>query len=573
MAVTLGPYRGRMQHEGAEPQPADVQATFCATLVDQWIALGLRQAVVAPGSRSTPMALAVAARDDLAVHVVHDERSAAFMALGIGLATGVPAVVLCTSGTAATHFHAAVVEADLSGVPMVVLTADRPPELQGIGAPQTIDQTELYGGVVRRFADPGVAAAADAGGWRELAEDWWMSAVGPDAGPVHVNLPFREPLVGTPRELPAPIVVPPADNDGWFMMRPELAELAAMLDQPRGVIIAGGGVDDPSAVEALAAALHWPVLADPRSGCRHLPQAVCSFDALLRHPEFAAAHAPTAVLHLGEPPASKVLGQWLAAGEATHVQVHAQQRTLDPLGIVDERVYGLPSTVCNALLPLVTGATGTPWLARWQHAERRSQAVLSQLLDDEALLSEPGVARALSAVGGRLVVSSSMPVRDVEWYGCPGVRTIVHSNRGANGIDGVIATGIGVAAATGSPTVVHLGDVAFCHDQSSLTALAGRGLPLTIVVTDNDGGGIFSFLPQASALPAERFEQLFGTPHGTDVLALAAAHGLAGRTVRSRAELLAAVQDPAVVVVRVVTDRHGNVEQHDRLHAAVAAAL
>ena len=240
-----------MQHEGAQAQPEDVQATFCATLVDQWIALGLRQAVVAPGSRSTPMALALAARDDLHLHVVHDERSAAFMALGIGLATGVPAVVLCTSGTAATHFHAAVVEADLSGVPMLVLTADRPPELQGIGAPQTIDQTELYGGVVRRFADPGVAAATDAGTWRELAQDWWMSAIGTDVGPVHVNLPFREPLVGTALELPALIVDPPGDDDGWFMMRPELAELAAMLDQPRGVIIAGGGVDNPAAVEAL----------------------------------------------------------------------------------------------------------------------------------------------------------------------------------------------------------------------------------------------------------------------------------------------------------------------------------
>ncbi len=550
-----------------------MQATFCATLVDQWIALGLRQAVVAPGSRSTPMALALAARDDLAVHVVLDERSAAFMGLGAGLATGVPAVVLCTSGTAATHFHAAVVEADLSGVPMIVLTADRPPELQGIGAPQTIDQTELYGGVVRRFADPGVPAMADAGTWREMAEDWWMSAVGPDAGPVHVNLPFREPLVGTPLELPAPIDTVAADHDGWFMMRPELAELAAMLDQPRGVIVAGGGVDDPTAVGVLAAALQWPVLADPRSGCRHLPQAVSSFDALLRHGEFAAAHTPTAVLHLGEAPASKVLGQWLVASGATHVQVHAQQRTIDPLGIVDERVYGLASTVCTALAPLVTGATGTPWLARWQHAERRSQAVLSELLDGEEALSEPGAARALSAAAERLVVSSSMPVRDVEWFGSPGVRTTVHSNRGANGIDGVIATGMGVAAATGAATVVHLGDVAFCHDQSSLTALAGRGLPLTIVVTDNDGGGIFSFLPQATALEVARFEQLFGTPHGTDVLALAAAHGLAGCTATTRAELVAAVLDPAVSVVRVASDRRANVAWHEQLHAAVAAAL
>jgi 2-succinyl-5-enolpyruvyl-6-hydroxy-3-cyclohexene-1-carboxylate synthase len=166
-----------------------------------------------------------------------------------------------------------------------------------------------------------------------------------------------------------------------------------------------------------------------------------------------------------------------------------------------------------------------------------------------------------------------MPVRDLEWFGCPGDASIVFSNRGANGIDGVIATGIGVAAGSGSATVVHLGDVAFCHDQSSLTALAARRLPLTIVVTDNDGGGIFSFLPQAGSLPPERFEQLFGTPHGTDVVALAAAHGLVARTVTTRAELLASVADPGISVVRVATDRRTNVEVHQRLHASVAAAL
>jgi len=560
-----------MTHEVPDMPPQDLQATFCAALVDQWVRLGMRHAVIAPGSRSTPMALALAARNELSLQIVHDERSAAFIALGVGLVSGVPAALLCTSGTASTHFHAAVVEADLSGVPMLVLTADRPPELQGIGAPQTIDQTELYGGVVRRFVDPGVAAADGFGGWRDQATDWWMSAVGADPGPVHINLPFREPLVGVAGSLPSLAQVSVAESDGWFMMRPEVAELAAMLDQPRGVIIAGAGVDDVAAVGALAQALQWPVFADPRSGCRHLPQAVTCFDSLVRATDFAAAHRPTAVLHLGEAPASKMLGQWLQATGAVHVQVHAQQRTIDPLGIVTERVYGQPSTVCNELAPLVSGATGTPWLAQWADAESRAHAVLEAALEES--LSEPAVARVLSGIDAHLVVSSSMPIRDVEWFGQAGVRTAVSSNRGANGIDGVIATGIGVALATGEATVVYVGDVAFCHDQSSLTALAGRGLPLTIVVTDNDGGGIFSFLPQATTLPAERFEQLFGTPHGTDLIALAAAHGLAGVTVSNADELRAAVANPAVSVVRVVTDRAENVRVHARLHAAVAAAL
>ena len=532
--------------------PADVQVTFCATLVDQWLALGLQHAVVAPGSRSTPMAMALAARPELELHVAHDERTAAFMALGVGQVTGVPAALLCTSGTAATHFHAAVVEADLSGVPMLVLTADRPPELQGIGAPQTIDQIELYGNTVRLFVNAEVPEAAMAHSWRDLAAGVWRASCGVDPGPVHVNLPFREPLVGEVGELPPPLdEVDGFDDDVWFMTRLSMDELADLLRSPRGVVVAGRGVDDAEAVAALAATLGWPVLADPRSGCRHLPQAVCAFDPIVRHAPFAAAHVPEVVLHLGEPPASKVLGQWLQASGAVHVQVHPQGRTIDPLRIITERVYGEVSTVCEAVEPLLAdGNAGTDpdWLTAWLDAEVRAQTALVAALDGE--LTEPAVARMVSTVAGPLVLSSSMPVRDVEWFGAPGT-TQVFSNRGANGIDGVIATAIGIAQGSQQPTVLLIGDVAFCHDQSSLTALAARGVRLTIVVVDNDGGGIFSFLPQRASLPVDRFEQLFGTPHGTDIVALARAHGLGARTVHTVADLAEAIDDPEAVVVRV----------------------
>ena len=551
--------------------PADVQITFCATLVDQWVALGMEHAVVSPGSRSTPMALALAARDDLQVHVAHDERTAAFMALGIGLSTGLPAALLCTSGTAAAHFHAAVVEADLSGVPMVVLTADRPPELQGIGAPQTIDQVELYGDVVRLFVNADVPVAEMAHTWRDLATDAWLAASGVDAGPVHLNLPFREPLVGSIGELPAALdgLDELFDDDVYFMTRLSMEELAGMLAHPRGVVVAGRGVDDPDAVAALADALGWPVLADPRSGCRSLPQAVCAFDSLLRHEPFATAQRPAVVLHLGEAPASKVLGQWLQASGAVHVQVHAQGRTIDPLGIITERVYGDASTVCEAVLPSLAVQPDPAWTSAWSTAEALAQQAIAAQCAAE--FSEPAVARALSTVPGRLVLSSSMPVRDVEWFGAPS-STVVHSNRGANGIDGVLATAIGVAIGSDEPTVVLLGDVAFCHDQSSLTALAARQLPLTIVVVDNDGGGIFSFLPQRATLTTERFEQLFGTPHGTDLVALGRAHGLGARDAYSAADLASALTDREAVVVRVRSTRDGNVAAHDALHAAVAAA-
>ncbi|MCX7274370.1 MAG: 2-succinyl-5-enolpyruvyl-6-hydroxy-3-cyclohexene-1-carboxylic-acid synthase, partial [Burkholderiales bacterium] len=286
---------------------ADVQATMCATLVDQWVRDGVRHALIAPGSRSTPMALALAAQPDLRIDVYHDERSASFAALGSAIATGVPALLLCTSGTAAAHFHAAVVEAHLAHVPMLVLTADRPPELRDIGAPQTIDQTQLYGNAVRWFHDPGVPAQAAASTWRSLARHAFERTLGMNAGPVHLNLPFREPLVGTAGDLPgqqlAPVLVPsPALRYGT---------LALAVERERGVIVAGYGIDDPAAVATLGAVTGWPILADPRSGCRGLPGAISTVDALLRHEEFAIAHRPDVVLHLGEPPASKVLGQWL----------------------------------------------------------------------------------------------------------------------------------------------------------------------------------------------------------------------------------------------------------------------
>src|SRR3954454_8330072 len=227
--------------------PPDVQAKVCATLVDEWGRCGLQHVVLAPGSRSTPMALAFAARTDLSLEVFHDERSASFAALGVALSTGFPAALLCTSGTAATHFHAAVVEAHQSGVPMLVLTADRPPELHGVGAPQTIEQANLYGNAVRWFDDPGLAVDEERTTWRSVASQAWRRATGDRPGPVHLNLPFREPLVGVVGEMPG------ADA-GEHVSPPLLAvdDLVELLDEPHGVIVAGNGVDDASAVESLS---------------------------------------------------------------------------------------------------------------------------------------------------------------------------------------------------------------------------------------------------------------------------------------------------------------------------------
>jgi 2-succinyl-5-enolpyruvyl-6-hydroxy-3-cyclohexene-1-carboxylate synthase len=555
-------------------------ATFCATLVEEWVGAGLTTAMVAPGSRSTPLALALADHPAISVHVFHDERTAGFAALGCGLMSGRPAIVLCSSGTAGTHFHAAVVEADLSGVPMLVVTADRPPELRDVGAAQTIDQTHLFGRAVRWYHDPGPPADEAARSWRSLGRRAYRATLDGRPGPVHLNLPFREPLVGEPGSLPAGR--PPAPTSPATTASPidgDLAVIAELLDRHRGVIVAGRGAGDPAAVAAFATAVQWPILAEPRSGLRSSPLAVLTADDLLRHPRFARDHTPEVVLHLGEPWASRIVNEWLAGAGARHVHVSAGVRPLDPNLVVDHWLAGPVDVILAGLGARLAGALGTPWLARWQHAEARARAALATVLDEPAALSEPGVARAFVATldaipGARLVVSSSMPIRDVEWYTGPGGLEVL-SNRGANGIDGVVATAIGAALGTDSagPTGVLVGDVAFLHDASSLTGLARRGLDLRIVVTDNDGGGIFSFLPQATSVPSERFEQLYGTPHGTDLVALAHAHGLVAAEASTFAELREAIgrSGPSVTVVR--SDRRANVAVHDAIHRAVQAAL
>ncbi len=560
---------------------ADVQATFCATLVDSWIAAGLRHGVVAPGSRSTPLALQLAARPELTLHIVHDERSAAFVALGVGIADGVPAVVLCTSGTAATHFHAAVVEASMSVVPMIVVTADRPPELHDVGAPQSIDQQRLFGSAPRWFHDPGVPSATARSTWRALAEQVWRRSLGADPGPVHLNLPFREPLAATAGRLPA------ARRTLWS--RPlratapdDATRIAGVLAGRRGVVVAGRGVDDPADVARLAQTLGWPVLADHRSGCRSLPGAVGAFESMLRAP-FGAAHPPEVIIRLGEPPASKTLAQWGVASAAIQVQVDHSSRVFDPDHAVSERIIAPIGQWCtqvaDALDATGGGAAPASWTSGWRDACAAAGDALDRAMPCRAAdaLDEPSVARLLTsgslAAGTQLVVASSMPIRDVEWFGGDGVGLTVHANRGANGIDGVLATAVGVAAASREPTVVLLGDIALCHDASSLTALAGRDVDLTIVVVDNDGGGIFEFLPQAGVLPRDRFEQLFGTPHRTDLMQLAAAHGLVATCASTVGELTGVLNRPGTSLVRIPTNRGAAVAVHRRLHEAVAAAL
>jgi len=556
-------------------------ATFCATLADEWVRSGLTDAFIAPGSRSTPLALALGARSEIAVHVFHDERSASFAALGHGLATGRPAVVLCSSGTAGAHFAAAVIEADLSAVPLVVCTADRPPGLWDVGAPQVIDQTKLFGNAVRFFGEPGVPAVDGSGWWRSLASRSWVEAVGWSGrpGPVHLNLSFDDPLVGRPDDLPEGR----AGSQPWHQLRPlqrptsvDIGVMAERFVGRRGVVIAGRGVSDPSAVIEVANRLGWPVLADHRSGCRRPDVAIDHFDSLLRSPAFAEARQPQVILRFGQTLASKALSQWTSASAAGGCEVivgHPSATWIDPERVAST-VVAEPGLAIALLERIPADMVASDEAAIWQAADRAAAVAVGEVLSDaEQLgrLTEPAIARTVLAAAPRssaLVAASSMPVREIEWFGKARADLAVYANRGANGIDGTVATAIGVAL-TGVPTTVLIGDVALLHDSTSLIALAPRRVDLTIVVVDNDGGGIFSFLPQGELLTETEFEQLFGTPHGTDLAALAAAHGIEvapwGADLRPSGVRL--------VVATPTLTRSENVAFHERLHTVVAEAV
>lgn len=571
---------------------ADAQASFCATLVDEWARLGVKHAFIAPGSRSTPMALALAADSRIRTEVFLDERGAAFAALGSALVSGTPAVALCTSGTAATHFHAAVVEAHLSAVPLIVCTADRPPELRDVGAAQTINQTGLYGSSVRWFHDPGVASFDVSHTWRALANHVVARSTGPVPGPVHVNLPFREPLVGVARD-----VAPTRRHDGpWsghlhaksLLTDWEIDDLAHRLVGRRGVIVAG----DPgcgyaitayaAAATVLASVLDWPLLSCPRSGTRTEGGNIVShFDGIVRSQAASGPLRPDVVLRLGAPPASKVLGQWLKSCGAEQIVVHSPGAYLDPDHVVEVHIEAdVANTVDRLSLAAsrLRSETATPesgattWAGIWQRAEREAEAAIDSVLRAEAVLSDPHVAREIAAASRIVVASSSMPIRDIEWYAPTGDGLLVYSNRGANGIDGVIATGVGVASELGS-AVVYLGDVAFLHDASSLALLARRGMDLRVVVTNNDGGAIFSYLPQATALAADTFETLFGTPHGIDIAAVASSFGLVTHRPATIDELRGALRRPGPSVIVVDTERSRNHSLHASLNSAVTSAI
>lgn len=571
------------------PVNGDLNAALARTLVDEWARAGVTLAVVSPGSRSTPLALALAQDGRIDVHVVLDERSASFFALGAAKASGRPVIVVCTSGTAAAELHPAVLEAFHARVPLLVCTADRPPELRDTGAGQAVDQLKLYGDAVRWFAEVGAPSRADVDGtyWRSIAARAAVTAAGPPAGPVHLNLAFREPLLPSG----GPVEPSPGRPDGapWVTStvgRPppsaaDVDRLAFLVAaEPRGVIVAGWGADvDSAALERFATSACWPVLADPLSGVREsTPVGVSTYDAILRSPAAAAALRPEVVLQVGAPLTGKATTTWLGPA-IRRVLVDPDGAWLDPQRAASERVVADAGALLDAVTARGPARAQSSWLASWMRAEATARQELDGLLDSWAEPFEGRVARDLVAglpSGATLVVGSSMPVRDVESFARPrrGLRFLC--NRGVNGIDGFVSTVLGVAAASPGPVAALCGDLTFLHDAGGLLRATRRELDATFVVVDNGGGGIFNFLPQAApgAGVGDHFETLFGTPQGVDLAALAAVHGIESERVAVADDLVPAVERAlsagGVRLVLVPTDRVDNVARHRQAWDAVA---
>ena len=511
---------------------------WASILVDEMGRAGICHAIVAPGSRSTPLALALYDHDSIEVYSVLDERAAAFFALGIGLATGKPAALLCTSGTAAANFFPAIIEASQSNVPMLVLTADRPHRLRDSGANQTIDQIKLYGDYVRWFVDvsPPEAHPDDLTlrYLRTTVDRAVATSQGAQAGPVHLNLPFPKPLEPTPIDGDIPqsatyglgargrdegrpfaamnLVIPPPPGEG-------VARLADLIQEnPRGVIIAGPSTPpDDGLIGTLSKAAGYPILAEPLSGIRFGDQAhghiISSYDTFL-HTSIAGSLKPELVIQIGAMPVSTALLNYLSLHpHARRVVLTESGQWADGLHLTSDVIQGDLKMLLYQLQD-VKAWPDADWLGAWQAADDAAWEAIDDLTTREfcegAILGD--VVNGMPE-GGALFTANSSPIRHLDQFARHNSKSLaVYANRGASGIDGNLATALGIAQGSGLPTTLVIGDLALYHDLNSLHLIRRLSIKLTIVVINNDGGGLFHRLPIAEYEPP--FRELFQTPHG-----------------------------------------------------------
>lgn len=552
---------------------------WAATIAGTLVACGVKHVVIAPGSRSTPLALAFADRSELQCWSCLDERSAAFFALGLAKGTQTPAAVICTSGTAGAHFLPALMEAREGATPLIAITADRPDELHGFGAPQTIEQRALFGGYVRDAVSLPEPVEAGLDHVVAIVARLVHRACAPSRGGVHLNVPFREPLAH-PDGLPGPVITPKVPRFVTAHGVPDLSELRHVLaETSRGVILVGPRERDDdfaAAVHALGRSLGFPVVAEAASNARFgFDDAIWSFDAQVRSAGFSERLRPEVVLRFGGGLTLKQPQLWLDTSRARVFAFSDDGQQFDPHHRVEAFFSGDVLGMVKALTLAEPRRAGE--LVELMHsAQGRVRAALERT---PARLDEPLVAGTVCQAlppGSNLVLSSSMPIRDVDAFAVPGrARVRVFSNRGVNGIDGVVSTAAGVAASTKRPTVLLIGDVAALHDLSGWLIAQSSRASLVVVVVNNDGGGIFNFLPVAERTP--HFERFFGTPTGVDFSHVAALAKASLHRPQHLAELSrtlhVALENGGLHLIEVRTERKANVEAHRALNATLVAAV
>ncbi len=571
------------------PDAPNINRLWADLLVEALIRHGITQFCLAPGSRSTPLTTAIAAHLQARAVMHFDERGSAFFALGYGRATRTPAVWVTTSGTAVANGLPAVIEAAAEGVPLLMLTADRPPELRDTGANQAIDQVKLFGGYVRwQFDLPCPSPSIDPAFVLTTLDQAVYRTVQAPAGPVHLNFMLREPLAPTPTQALPPDYT--ASLASWYASdqpytvyvpstpAPDpqsCAIVAAQLNAAeRGLLVVGrlDTVEEAEAVRVFAKALDWPVLPDVTSQLRvgaSAPQVVAYYDQVLACEGFAEKHKPDVVLHIGGKSVSKRLMLYLqAARPSVYITVKNTPFRQDPMHHVTAHVQADPVAFCAAVRPLLRTHPNAAWNTAWLGADRRVAKVLKQHLGG-GTLTEPDVARLVAGHlpdGHGLYLASSMPVRDVDAFAEPvGSRPRVAANRGASGIDGTIASAAGFATGLGQPVTLLIGDLALLHDLNSLALL--RQVPVVVVAVNNDGGGIFSFLPIAQF--EDVFEPYFGTPHGLTFEAAAQLFGLPYIQPETPADFLTAYQEACAVGTSVLIEVRTNREENRAFHESL----
>ena len=577
---------------------ATANTLWARSFVDELARHGVRDVVIAPGSRSTPLVLACANDSRFRTRVHLDERSAAFFALGAARASRMPCAVITTSGTATANVFPAVIEAAASEVPLLILTADRPHHLRDADANQAIDQVHLFGAYPRLFQDvaPPTASGAALRHLRVLAGRAVAAALGPPAGPVHLNFPFEKPLEPIDVAPPSPAeherVAYEGRPDGAPLVEirvgraapteSEIIALAGSIDTARGVIVIGPNPDAKkvgAAASRLAERTGFPLLADPLSGARYRPACgahrVGGYDLFLGDDEVAERLAPSVIVRAGSSPTSAALQDWMGRHRAArHIVVDGGSRWKDHAATASHYVQGDIAYTLRALAEVARRTVSDDWADAWRAAEgataRALQASAGALHEGDAVATVVGALPDDAA----LFASSSMPVRDLDAFAGPRDGPLqVYGNRGVSGIDGIVSTAFGVASRHRGPTVCVLGDIAFFHDQNGLLWSREKDAPVVFVLIDNDGGAIFHMLPVAGTEP--HFTEYFATPHGLDFRHVAELHGVGWADVAIDAldgALREAMEEGRTTILRVGSDRASNHARHVEVRRAVAAA-